>query len=1293
MSNPRNPNNNNQNNNDDVFVAQFPPGAVDILDVNENGQVYHPDVLEMIKNEYLYPKKRKAFVEDKVSKHVIKKDLAKKLNPEMPVNFSPLFVKDNDKKERGFAVYEGKIGEGVFGGVKLAIDLETNEWVAIKIIESGQLASNMVETKEIADDDDAENMGTFEAKEDAVNTVVGESNITYDDEFTILTELAAGKARLDRKHVARNVNQNCLIMELAQGDPLSSLVKTESRTTATLADEEILEISVALLKSMHGLINNQGIIHRDIKPDNIMYDRAAKNLYLVDFGQAVKLSPDTRIVFDKVNGSPGWMAPEINTFAKLTLIEELLENSITLLDEINELQLLTNQLAKNEVEAGQERIGILKKYLDELKDEKNDMEIMLKKTTQALKSQRIRKQKINLTSYLAELKTNPEMNQTKIMELEHDLNIRPTSVKEAQDLQKRLSTYLTEYSAALTNKFDALVQEIESLQQNIAEENVDEVSYQQYQKKYLAILEKDLVRAHRKLNNKVGKLQNQNTNKNSDSIPIMAATLLKKTSPPVETPRWESVNARIIELSSFINLVDSAPEAAYQTIPRLIAGLKQEHASIPGLRLLERIKEGTKTHQRYSSMQKKVPKRDSKKLDFIEYSEATEIYSVGLVLLTLIQHMDKNSEIRKEILKNFFLLDWSAPFTQAIPIPNQEISTDPNSENFNTPMTPRLSKRNSFANSDNNNESRRLVNWEDVQARPTFEQALNFYERLLKQHEITKKPKDILMIDCVLFLNDRQEIDQAKVTAFINQFNHEKHKEIILVSMNTVPFQTYAKIRSALHQENIYVNHNIILTKHVVSPHTVLAKAEPIINKTVQKNINLHSNQLTKFLHEWDTLQLKIQNYDDEINRKKTEALNLPNVRKEIVTQMQDEVTGLEKQLKEANNDDDVKQLTLMLKRKNVQLDRAVASEKDSPKMVSWYNKLAESKTVERDQSAKLKTVILSKIDRVISQIEALEGESSSIVYMRANQLKDSVESIEHHVMMQRDNKLSTLMENAKKTLEAEILKHLPSEAEVSHPHVEQTKPVDEKSNEEVILITVTKNEADETQPIEIEPIYFSRINSPEDETNPAENTHAQPVILIRNKEYDETKSMTSTQSLSNSTDSYVEEKFGTKQNYDNETAIWQEWPALLQESIALVEKEFKIELNSYAAKYKDDETNDGKARKQFIKLIHSTLDNPNPQKGLDTLQTLLSGSLTFYGKAPSHHIHFSLFKNFAKQDTTLVHCIKKAKKILNNKIVLLSEADTFKQAIEHDSSLQDKQISQENNNDNTLLAIPKKSR
>ncbi|HEY6077370.1 MAG TPA: serine/threonine-protein kinase [Polyangiaceae bacterium] len=101
-----------------------------------------------------------------------------------------------------------------------------------------------------------------------------------------------------------------LVMELVQGETLAAQLKRESRMPAIRAVQTLLPIADGLR-----LAHDKGIVHRDIKPDNVFLASDQLNRRqpkLLDFGIAkVDKQVDGRLTqVGAVLGSPDYMSPE-----------------------------------------------------------------------------------------------------------------------------------------------------------------------------------------------------------------------------------------------------------------------------------------------------------------------------------------------------------------------------------------------------------------------------------------------------------------------------------------------------------------------------------------------------------------------------------------------------------------------------------------------------------------------------------------------------------------------------------------------------------------------------------------------------------------------------------------------------------------------------------------------------------------------------------------------------------------------------------------------------------------------
>lgn len=127
-----------------------------------------------------------------------------------------------------------------------------------------------------------------------------------------------------------------LVMEYLQGRTLREVINQE----APLSLERVLRMGLQLCGALHDA-HSQGILHRDLKPPNIMLTQRGGDpdfLKIIDFGLVKEINPD---VNDEVTsaqnlvGSPLYMAPEQFTKNKTTVQSEIYSVGIILYEMIS----------------------------------------------------------------------------------------------------------------------------------------------------------------------------------------------------------------------------------------------------------------------------------------------------------------------------------------------------------------------------------------------------------------------------------------------------------------------------------------------------------------------------------------------------------------------------------------------------------------------------------------------------------------------------------------------------------------------------------------------------------------------------------------------------------------------------------------------------------------------------------------------------------------------------------------------------------------------------------------------
>ncbi|MCK6456771.1 MAG: serine/threonine protein kinase [Phycisphaerae bacterium] len=99
---------------------------------------------------------------------------------------------------------------------------------------------------------------------------------------------------------------NYIAFELVDGPSLDRLIRQEER----LAEAQVVEIALAVARALQHA-HGQGVLHRDIKPGNILVTRGG-DVKLADFGMAkyVASSLSFQTTVGRVFGTPAFLSPE-----------------------------------------------------------------------------------------------------------------------------------------------------------------------------------------------------------------------------------------------------------------------------------------------------------------------------------------------------------------------------------------------------------------------------------------------------------------------------------------------------------------------------------------------------------------------------------------------------------------------------------------------------------------------------------------------------------------------------------------------------------------------------------------------------------------------------------------------------------------------------------------------------------------------------------------------------------------------------------------------------------------------
>src|SRR5210317_17843 len=196
----------------------------------------------------------------------------------------------------GRYVMEKRIGRGAMGAVYLAKDPRINRPVALKAIPI---------EKEFEDEELKEARLRFYREAESAGRLTHPNIITVFD---------AG----EDKGLAY------IAMEFVPGIPLRDFTDAKR----LLAPKRALELAAATADGLD-YAHNQGVIHRDVKPANLLYNPKDRSVKISDFGVA-RLTDNNKTKTGIVLGTPMYMSPEQLGAEDLTGLSDLFSLGVTL---------------------------------------------------------------------------------------------------------------------------------------------------------------------------------------------------------------------------------------------------------------------------------------------------------------------------------------------------------------------------------------------------------------------------------------------------------------------------------------------------------------------------------------------------------------------------------------------------------------------------------------------------------------------------------------------------------------------------------------------------------------------------------------------------------------------------------------------------------------------------------------------------------------------------------------------------------------------------------------------------
>ncbi len=186
-----------------------------------------------------------------------------------------LVMPEMEMPEFGRYKIERELGRGAMGVVYLGNDPKINRKVAIKTLDYTQFSKSELKTVKSRFFREAEAAGRL-----SHNNIVTVYDVGEETDFAFIA------------------------MDYVEGVPLSDF----TQKTQLLSVREVYRILQVVAQALN-YAHEQNIVHRDIKPGNIMYNPQDQQIKITDFGIA-RITDSVKTRTGSFMGSPSYMAPE-----------------------------------------------------------------------------------------------------------------------------------------------------------------------------------------------------------------------------------------------------------------------------------------------------------------------------------------------------------------------------------------------------------------------------------------------------------------------------------------------------------------------------------------------------------------------------------------------------------------------------------------------------------------------------------------------------------------------------------------------------------------------------------------------------------------------------------------------------------------------------------------------------------------------------------------------------------------------------------------------------------------------
>lgn len=214
------------------------------------------------------------------------------------------------------------LGSGAYAFVFKVQDDYNGNWYALRVIPERKMSDNLARFVQ-SEYDVIRKLHESEPENPVLNSIPQYYKKFRASNSTIFTKKVHLQMFLDRYSIDKIESDDmstCILMEFIPGISLGSIYKRQKALDSPYGNKTLSNLIGQFLQAL-SYMHKLNLVHRDIKLDNMMYDKSMKRLVIIDYGFSCTTVKNMSYTCVANVGSPLFKAPEL--LKEATKIEKL----------------------------------------------------------------------------------------------------------------------------------------------------------------------------------------------------------------------------------------------------------------------------------------------------------------------------------------------------------------------------------------------------------------------------------------------------------------------------------------------------------------------------------------------------------------------------------------------------------------------------------------------------------------------------------------------------------------------------------------------------------------------------------------------------------------------------------------------------------------------------------------------------------------------------------------------------------------------------------------------------------